>query len=177
MPDLGAADSFSHSGEAGLQELSWSTRRRGERLYAVRWWSGGWIEYTHPIRFFQKEKKRRKKKKGIRSAGPWPCAGGVCGAGRTGKAPPATATAAARCARVFFGLNFSAMSSGQACPSCGCTDIDVIAGGNISACTNCGTLLDENPIVSAVEFSESATGARYTRAHSCCAAVANTCMS
>jgi hypothetical protein len=46
------------------------------------------------------------------------------------------------------------------CPSCGCTEIGFNEAGGESICTNCGRILEENNIVSSIEFSESASGSR-----------------
>lgn len=45
------------------------------------------------------------------------------------------------------------------CPSCKCSDIDYNDSSGEAVCTNCGTVLEENGIVSSVEFQESSTGA------------------
>ena len=38
------------------------------------------------------------------------------------------------------------------CPSCGSRDIDFHEAGGHSACVNCGTVVEENVIVSSIEF-------------------------
>ena len=48
--------------------------------------------------------------------------------------------------------------SSKACQSCGGTDIDVDPSRGIAVCTNCGVILEENCIVSEVQFEENAYG-------------------
>lgn len=45
------------------------------------------------------------------------------------------------------------------CPTCSCTEIDVVDVSGDSVCVSCGTILEENNIVSSVEFQESGGGA------------------
>ncbi|TDH66443.1 hypothetical protein CCR75_009458 [Bremia lactucae] len=45
------------------------------------------------------------------------------------------------------------------CPTCSCTEIDVIDVSGDSVCVSCGTILEENNIVSTIEFQESGNGA------------------
>ncbi|XP_032780051.2 transcription factor IIIB 90 kDa subunit-like isoform X1 [Daphnia magna] len=48
--------------------------------------------------------------------------------------------------------------SSRACQNCGGTDIDVDQSRGIAVCTNCGVVLEENCIVSEVQFEENAYG-------------------
>ena len=50
-------------------------------------------------------------------------------------------------------------SSGLVCPDCGSRDIEQHDASGNSICTECGVVVEENAIVSAVEFSEGAGGA------------------
>ncbi|MEE6493939.1 hypothetical protein FKM82_016972, partial [Ascaphus truei] len=50
------------------------------------------------------------------------------------------------------------MSSSRVCGSCGCTDIDVDAARGDAVCTGCGSVLEDNIIVSEVQFVESGGG-------------------
>jgi transcription initiation factor TFIIIB Brf1 subunit/transcription initiation factor TFIIB len=45
------------------------------------------------------------------------------------------------------------------CPTCSCTEIDVVDVSGEAVCVSCGTILEENNIVSSVEFQESGGGA------------------
>uniref|UniRef100_A0AAV1VN79 B-related factor 1 n=1 Tax=Peronospora matthiolae TaxID=2874970 RepID=A0AAV1VN79_9STRA len=45
------------------------------------------------------------------------------------------------------------------CPTCSCTEIDVVDVSGEAVCVSCGTILEENNIVSSVEFRESGGGA------------------
>lgn len=45
------------------------------------------------------------------------------------------------------------------CPTCSCTEIDVVDVSGEAVCVSCGTILEENNIVSSVEFHESGGGA------------------
>ncbi|RLN14348.1 hypothetical protein BBJ28_00022633 [Nothophytophthora sp. Chile5] len=45
------------------------------------------------------------------------------------------------------------------CPTCSCTEIDVVDVSGEAVCVSCGTILEENNIVSAIEFQESGGGA------------------
>ncbi|KAL7681929.1 putative transcription factor TFIIB, brf1, TBP-binding domain, Cyclin-like superfamily [Plasmopara halstedii] len=45
------------------------------------------------------------------------------------------------------------------CPTCSCTEIDVVDVSGDAVCVSCGTILEENNIVSSVEFQESGGGA------------------
>jgi transcription factor IIIB subunit 2 len=47
----------------------------------------------------------------------------------------------------------------RACPNCGSTHIELVIASGASVCTQCGVILEENAIVSAVEFVEGAGGA------------------
>jgi len=58
---------------------------------------------------------------------------------------------------VFY-LYFSVKMSSKACQNCGGTDIDVDPARGIAVCTNCGVVLEENCIVSEVQFEENAYG-------------------
>ena len=48
--------------------------------------------------------------------------------------------------------------SKQACPSCGCKDIEYNDAAGEAVCTSCGRILEENTIVSSIEFSENTSG-------------------
>lgn len=48
--------------------------------------------------------------------------------------------------------------SSRACQNCGGTDIDVDQSRGIAVCTSCGVVLEENCIVSEVQFEENAYG-------------------
>ncbi|GMF53306.1 unnamed protein product [Phytophthora fragariaefolia] len=50
------------------------------------------------------------------------------------------------------------MASGI-CPTCSCTEIDVVDVSGEAVCVSCGTILEENNIVSSIEFQESGGGA------------------
>lgn len=45
------------------------------------------------------------------------------------------------------------------CPTCACTEIDVVDVSGEAVCVNCGTIVEENNIVSSVEFHEAGGGA------------------
>ncbi|KUF96645.1 hypothetical protein AM588_10006315 [Phytophthora nicotianae] len=45
------------------------------------------------------------------------------------------------------------------CPTCSCTEIDVVDVSGEAVCVSCGTILEENNIVSSIEFQESGGGA------------------
>ncbi|CAH0519322.1 unnamed protein product [Peronospora belbahrii] len=45
------------------------------------------------------------------------------------------------------------------CPTCSCTEIDVVDISGEAVCVSCGTILEENNIVSSIEFQESSGGA------------------
>jgi hypothetical protein len=47
----------------------------------------------------------------------------------------------------------------MSCPSCGCAEIEVNEAGGDAVCTRCGRVLEENTIVSSIEFSENTAGA------------------
>mmetsp|Transcript_16822 Transcript_16822/g.38855 ORF Transcript_16822/g.38855 Transcript_16822/m.38855 type:complete len:619 (-) Transcript_16822:306-2162(-) len=49
--------------------------------------------------------------------------------------------------------------SGRACPNCGSTHIELQGASGASVCTECGVILEENAIVSSVEFVEGQGGA------------------
>ncbi|CAI5724767.1 unnamed protein product [Hyaloperonospora brassicae] len=51
------------------------------------------------------------------------------------------------------------MVSSSICPTCSCTEIDVVGVSGEAVCVSCGTILEENNIVSSVEFQESGGGA------------------
>lgn len=51
------------------------------------------------------------------------------------------------------------MSSTTICPTCSCTEIDIVDVSGEAVCVNCGTILEENNIVSSIEFHESGGGA------------------
>uniref|UniRef100_A0A914WTK0 B-related factor 1 n=1 Tax=Plectus sambesii TaxID=2011161 RepID=A0A914WTK0_9BILA len=46
----------------------------------------------------------------------------------------------------------------KTCPHCGCTDIDEDAARGDATCTGCGTVLEENTIVSDIQFAETGGG-------------------
>ncbi|XP_030070661.1 transcription factor IIIB 90 kDa subunit isoform X1 [Microcaecilia unicolor] len=48
--------------------------------------------------------------------------------------------------------------SGRACKNCGCTDIDIDQARGDAVCTGCGSVLEDNIIVSEVQFVESGGG-------------------
>jgi transcription factor IIIB subunit 2 len=48
----------------------------------------------------------------------------------------------------------------QHCPSCGSTELELQDAQGDTVCLQCGTVLEESNIVSAVEFQETAGGAR-----------------
>nr|XP_033808777.1 transcription factor IIIB 90 kDa subunit isoform X2 [Geotrypetes seraphini] len=48
--------------------------------------------------------------------------------------------------------------SGRACKTCGCTDIDIDQARGDAVCTGCGSVLEDNIIVSEVQFVESGGG-------------------
>lgn len=45
------------------------------------------------------------------------------------------------------------------CPTCACTEIDIVDVSGEAVCVSCGTIIEENNIVSSVEFHESSGGA------------------
>lgn len=45
------------------------------------------------------------------------------------------------------------------CPTCSCTEIDIVDVTGESVCVSCGTIVEENNIVSSIEFQESGGGA------------------
>ena len=49
--------------------------------------------------------------------------------------------------------------SGRVCPNCGSTNIELQGASGASVCTECGVILEENAIVSNVEFVEGQGGA------------------
>lgn len=49
--------------------------------------------------------------------------------------------------------------SSNVCPTCSCTEIDIVDVSGEAVCVNCGTILEENNIVSSIEFHESGGGA------------------
>uniref|UniRef100_K3X7N9 B-related factor 1 n=1 Tax=Globisporangium ultimum (strain ATCC 200006 / CBS 805.95 / DAOM BR144) TaxID=431595 RepID=K3X7N9_GLOUD len=51
------------------------------------------------------------------------------------------------------------MSSTTICPTCSCTEIDIVDVSGEAVCVSCGTILEENNIVSSIEFHESGGGA------------------
>ncbi|MGK3747785.1 MAG: transcription factor IIIB subunit 2 [Bacillariaceae sp.] len=50
-------------------------------------------------------------------------------------------------------------SGGPVCPNCGSTHIELQGASGASVCTECGVILEENAIVSNVEFVEGQGGA------------------
>lgn len=50
------------------------------------------------------------------------------------------------------------MSSTRACQHCGCSEIETDPGRGDAVCTNCGSVLEENIIVSEVQFEENCRG-------------------
>lgn len=50
------------------------------------------------------------------------------------------------------------MSSKGVCSQCGCTDIDTDPARGDAVCTNCGSVLEDQIIVSEVQFEEHAGG-------------------
>ncbi|XP_059611156.1 transcription factor IIIB 90 kDa subunit isoform X2 [Phlebotomus argentipes] len=54
------------------------------------------------------------------------------------------------------------MSSGHKCRNCGSADIEVDSARGDAVCTNCGSVLEDNIIVSEVQFEENAHGASNT---------------
>jgi len=48
--------------------------------------------------------------------------------------------------------------SSKSCTSCGGTDIEIDSTRGIAVCTSCGVVLDENCIVSEIQFEENAYG-------------------
>jgi transcription factor IIIB subunit 2 len=57
-----------------------------------------------------------------------------------------------------YSFSFQLEMSSKACKSCGGTDVDVDHARGIVVCTNCGAVLEENCIVSEVQFEENAYG-------------------
>lgn len=53
----------------------------------------------------------------------------------------------------------STMSSTGVCTHCGCTEIDKDPARGDHVCTNCGSVLEDQIIVSEIQFEEHATGA------------------
>ncbi|CAI5735218.1 unnamed protein product [Peronospora destructor] len=51
------------------------------------------------------------------------------------------------------------------CPTCSCTEIDVVDVSGEAVCVSCGTILEENNIVSSIEFQESGGGAHSVVGH------------
>lgn len=51
------------------------------------------------------------------------------------------------------------MSSGLKCKNCGSADVEVDSARGDAVCTNCGSVLEDNIIVSEVQFEEAAHGA------------------
>lgn len=49
--------------------------------------------------------------------------------------------------------------SGRVCPNCGSTNIELQGASGAFVCTDCGVILEENAIVSNVEFVEGQGGA------------------
>jgi transcription factor IIIB 90 kDa subunit len=50
------------------------------------------------------------------------------------------------------------MSSSRKCKNCGSSDIEVDSARGDAVCTNCGSVLEDNIIVSEVQFEENAHG-------------------
>jgi transcription factor IIIB subunit 2 len=74
----------------------------------------------------------------------------------------AAAAAAAATAAASQSRNHAAHArarAGPACPNCGSTAIEQHGASGASVCTDCGVVVEENAIVSAVEFVEGAGGA------------------
>lgn len=51
--------------------------------------------------------------------------------------------------------------SPKVCPACGCSDIDVDQARGDAVCMGCGSVLEDNAIVSEVEFVETGGGASH----------------
>ncbi|DAZ98543.1 TPA: hypothetical protein N0F65_007042 [Lagenidium giganteum] len=51
------------------------------------------------------------------------------------------------------------MASTSVCPTCSCTEIDYVDVSGEAVCVSCGTILEENNIVSSIEFQETGGGA------------------
>lgn len=61
---------------------------------------------------------------------------------------------------VFSRLGGGAMSP-KVCKNCGCSDIDVDQARGNAVCMGCGSVLEDNVIVSEVEFVETGGGASH----------------
>ena len=48
--------------------------------------------------------------------------------------------------------------SSRVCTQCGCSEIDIDAGRGDAVCTGCGSVLEDNIIVSEVQFAENSMG-------------------
>ncbi|KAJ0392972.1 hypothetical protein P43SY_009106 [Pythium insidiosum] len=53
----------------------------------------------------------------------------------------------------------SKASTQTICPTCSCTEIDIVDVSGEAVCVSCGTIIEENNIVSSIEFHESSGGA------------------
>ena len=51
------------------------------------------------------------------------------------------------------------MPGGRVCAACGCSEIEVDAARGDAVCTGCGSVLEDNIIVSEVQFVENSGGA------------------
>jgi len=71
---------------------------------------------------------------------------------------PNTITEAGGTVGLFNPSSRSASSSRIQCPNCGSTDIEQHEASGASICTECGVVVEENAIVSSVEFVEGAGG-------------------
>lgn len=76
-----------------------------------------------------------------------------------GEGDTTEATAAAAAAEGKRSHAAHARARGPACPNCGSTAIEQHGASGASVCTDCGVVVEENAIVSAVEFVEGAGGA------------------
>lgn len=59
--------------------------------------------------------------------------------------------------QILFGAPASIMSS-RVCKTCGCSDIDVDQARGSAVCMSCGSVLEDNIIVSEVQFVENSGG-------------------
>ena len=49
--------------------------------------------------------------------------------------------------------------SSKVCKQCGCSDVEIDQARGDAVCTNCGSVLEDNIIVSEVQFEQNAAGA------------------
>ena len=49
--------------------------------------------------------------------------------------------------------------SSRVCKQCGCSDVEIDQARGDAVCTNCGSVLEDNIIVSEVQFEQNAAGA------------------